>query len=133
MALIPQGRRADLEDLGFDPGSYTCLLECATRSAGIVVIIGPSGSGKRTTADALARRAVTHGAPQPLLNEVTSSTTWSDAVRTASLGQPVICTMAVPGIDSMRERMATFGTAPGAGVGRITAVVSQRLVRTICV
>jgi general secretion pathway protein E len=39
----------DLTDLGFDPDSYTTMSHLITRPNGIVLVTGPTGSGKTTT------------------------------------------------------------------------------------
>jgi type II secretory ATPase GspE/PulE/Tfp pilus assembly ATPase PilB-like protein len=49
----------DLAELGFAPQHVTRLVEVANKSHGILLITGPTGSGKTTTLYALLRRLVT--------------------------------------------------------------------------
>ncbi len=50
----------DLTSLGFDTGQVDWLLRTAGRSHGILLITGPTGSGKTTTLYAMLRRLVNH-------------------------------------------------------------------------
>ena len=50
----------ELDDLGFDPGDIAFLKEIASRDHGILLITGPTGSGKTTTLYSLLRAISTN-------------------------------------------------------------------------
>ncbi len=54
--------RRDLEDLGYEPGQMTALLEAIERPYGMILVTGPTGSGKTLSLYACLRRLNRQGA-----------------------------------------------------------------------
>lgn len=54
--------RRDLEDLGYEPGQMTALMEAIERPYGMILVTGPTGSGKTLSLYACLRRLNRQGA-----------------------------------------------------------------------
>ena len=167
------GEHLELEELGFHPDDFKKIKELLKNPHGIILVTGPTGSGKSTTLAAASRmlnkdnvniitvedpvenmiegvnqiaintkiglnfanclRSILRQDPDIIMvGEMRDSETSSIAIRAAITGHLVLSTLHTNDAVSSIARLTDMGTEPFMVGAALKGVVSQRLVRRIC-
>jgi type IV pilus assembly protein PilB len=162
-----------LEELGFDEKDHERFRRIIARPNGIVLVTGPTGSGKTTTLYAALKdlnrpdrklitaedpveyqlpgvnqcqvhsrigltfarilRAMLRQAPNVILvGEIRDKETAEVAIQASLTGHLVFSTLHTNDAPSALTRLVEMGVAPFLVSASVTAVMAQRLVRTLC-
>ena len=155
LRLLRQGGgAAGLESLGFDAKQRELLQKAINAPNGIVLLTGPTGSGKSTTLYSLlnmlndpskniitkigltfggALRSILRQDPDIIMvGEIRDAETAHLAVRAALTGHLVLSTLHTNDAPSSVGRLADMGVPPFLLASSLRAVAAQRLVRRLC-
>ena len=138
---LPAGRFG-LDHLGMDEGTRALFVDAMSRAPGIVLAAGPPGSGRTTTIVATVDH-IRHGrrdtmpsrdgsAAEIFIPEIRDSSTAELALRGALAECLVLSAICAPDAAHVLRRLISFGMPPSLLATKVQAIVSQRLIRTVC-
>jgi type IV pilus assembly protein PilB len=171
--LDKESLKGSIEELGFSSSNLETFSQCITRSNGIFLVTGPTGSGKTTTLYGALKhlnrpdlkiitaedpveyhlsginqcqvnhqiefdfarilRAMLRQAPNIILvGEIRDKQTGDIAIEAALTGHFVFSTVHTNDAPSTITRLIDIGIEPFQVASAITAILAQRLVKTIC-
>lgn len=103
LRLLDLTRKFELSELGFDPGTHQDLIQALSAKNGVLIISGPTGSGKTTTLytllcalDRYAKNIITledpieYGIPGLTQVQITKKLSFADALRSVLRQDPDI-------------------------------------------
>jgi type II secretory ATPase GspE/PulE/Tfp pilus assembly ATPase PilB-like protein len=117
----------ELAGLGMSAGAAALYRAALARRAGLILIAGPPGSGKRTTVNAGLPRA-----RDPLTAAIDRSETAELAVEAALDGRLVLAPVEADGAVAAILRLRGMGVEPFLLAAALRAVFAQRIVRRLC-
>ncbi len=115
--LDKQVGRLDLEHLGMSPETHATVDRLIRRPHGIMLVTGPTGSGKTTTLYA---------------GEIRDLETAEIAVQASLTGHLVLSTLHTNSAVGAVTRLRDMGVEPFLVSSSLIAVIAQRLVRLLC-
>jgi type IV pilus assembly protein PilB len=139
----------DLQRLGYEPEDLERLLTAIRAPHGLVLVTGPTGSGKTQSlyaginqvnvqdkpglTFAVALRAFLRQDPDILMvGEVRDLETANIAIQAAQTGHLVLSTLHTNDAPATLVRLRNMGTAPYNIAASVSLVTAQRLVRCLC-
>ena len=140
--LVSDRGRLSLEELGFDDRQYRDYTSMVSLPHGMILISGPTGSGKSTTLYAkedigltfpVALRTFLRQDPDIImLGEIRDGETAEMAVRSSLTGHLLLSTLHTNSAWGCITRLTDMGIHPYLLSETLAACVAQRLVRLLC-
>ena len=128
--LDPNSGQFPLKDMGFDPRVLKQFIDAINAPNGIVLVTGPTGSGKSTTLYASIREIL--DSTINMIGEMRDQETSSMAIEAALTGHLVFSTLHTNDAAGAFPRLLEMGLEPFLVSTAIKGVLAQRLVRRIC-
>src|SRR6478735_4306793 len=133
MRILDKGNLTlDLAKFGFEPKAEKDLMANILNPYGMVLVTGPTGSGKTTTLYSALSRVNTVEVNIIMIGEIRDLETGGIAIKAALTGHLVLSTLHTNDAPSTITRMIDMGIEAFNVSSAVNLVVAQRLVRRIC-
>src|SRR5574338_587583 len=138
--LDPSSAMLGVDALGYDPDQKAALLAAVERPYGMVLVTGPTGSGKTvslyTCLNLLNKPGVNISTAEDpdviMVGEIRDLETAEIAVKAAQTGHMVMSTLHTNDAPSTLERLRNMGVAPFNIASSVIMITAQRLARRLC-
>ena len=120
-----------LEVVGFDPDLLNKFRRFIREPYGMVLVTGPTGSGKTTTLYA-ALNEIRNDEDKIMVGEIRDQETAQIAINSALTGHLVFTTVHANNVIDVIGRFINMGVEPYNFVSSLNCVLAQRLVRLLC-
>ena len=124
-------KNLDLNVVGFDPDDLRKFRRYIAEPYGMVLVTGPTGSGKTTTLYA-ALNEIRNEEDKIMVGEIRDEETAQIAIQSALTGHLVFTTVHANNVIDVIGRFLNMGVEPYNFVSSLNCVLAQRLVRVLC-
>ena len=122
----------DISTLGFTSDQQKLVLDMINRPHGIILLTGPTGSGKSTTLYTFLRHLNKEDTNIIMIGEIRDEETAQIATRAAITGHLVLSSIHTNDVASVVTRLINMGIPRYLVADSLLGAISQRLVKKLC-